>query len=121
MNINLINLALQATGSSPLMVGRNPITTAQVASFGVLTLRDYDWLKAIENGIEKRYPIVIFDEIDDGYYSGGTQLYNLCKALDNALAKEELNKDGLKIKFEESTTKDGKRSFTRVTVMPNDD
>ena len=120
MNINLINLALQATGSSPLMVGRNPITTAQVASFGVLTIRDYDWLKAVDGGIEKRYPIVIFDEIDDGYYSGGTQLYNLCKALDDALAKEELNKDGLKVKFEESTTKDGKRSFTRVTVMPND-
>ena len=120
MNINLVNLALQATGCSPLMVGRNPITTAQVASFGVLTMRDYDWLKAIDNGVEKRYPIVIFDEIDDGYYSGGTQLYNLCKAIDDAVAGDELRKDGLKLKFEESTTKDGKRSFTRVTVMSND-
>lgn len=120
MNINLINLALQATGSSPLMVGRNPITTGTIASMGTLTLRDYDWLRAIDNGIEKRYPIVIFDEIEDGYYSGGTQLYNLCKALDDASAKEELNETGLKLKFEESTTKDGKRSFTRVTVMPNE-
>ena len=61
-----------------------------------------------------------FDEIEDGYYSGGTQLYNLCKALDDASAKEELQADGLKLKFEESTTKDGKRSFTRITVMSND-
>lgn len=112
-------LASEVSGSSPLCVGRNKMSTEQVCSYDSLTIRDFDFIRYHDKHDDKdvSYPIVIFDEVDDGFYCGGQALADLFAqvAADEELA-DELRKTGLKVAFQSTKTRDG-NNYTNFTVL----
>lgn len=121
MNIQskLKQLASEVSGSSPLCIGRTKMTTEEVCAFPELTLRDYDWIAYDdkETGEKIKYPVVIFDEADTGFYCGGQALSDLLTAVDaDEEIKNELRNEGLRISFASTTTK-SKKTYVNFTVL----
>lgn len=112
-------LAAKVSGQSPLCVGRVKLETEKITSYPALTMRDFDFISYVEKatGEAVEYPVIIFDEIDDGFYCGGMALYDLCKAIaeDDELVKE-LNTNGIKMKFTKTKTKGG-NTYVNFTVL----
>jgi hypothetical protein len=101
-------LAAEVSGTSPLTTGRNKLDTNTVCSYEVLTLRDFDFISYVDKatGEQISYPVLIFDEIDDGFYCGGMALSDLCNAIkDDADLYDELKAQGLKMRFTQTKTK----------------
>lgn len=115
MALNLKQLATKISGGSPLMEGRRKLETEDVCGIE-LTLRDFDVISYEQAGKTVIYPVVIFDEINDGYYQGGMQLRRLCEAIDESGMKSELQADGLRMILECGKTRAG-QDFVNYTVL----
>ena len=101
-------LAAEVSGTSPLTTGRNKVDTNTICSYESLTLRDFDFISYVDKttGESINYPVLIFDEIDDGFYCGGMALSDLCNAIkEDADLYEELKTTGLKMAFTATKTK----------------
>lgn len=112
-------LAAEVSGTSPLTVGRNKMTTAQICSYDELTLRDFDFINYVDKstGENISYPVLIFDELEDGFYCGGMALNDLCTAIkEDAELYDELKKDGLKMSFTETRTKNN-QTYVNFVVL----
>ena len=119
MDYNFRASAIKETILSDLMLGREQLTTEDIAG-KVLTVSNFDIIAI--NG--KEYAIVIFKEYPDNYYNGGMVLTKIVLnwiddfdgdivAASTALA----NAGGVQFKFNVGKTKDGKRNLTTVEVM----
>ncbi len=122
-NMDILNqikqVAVEVSGQSPLCIGRNKIDTKTVCSYDRLTLREFDFIKYDDKttGDHIEYPVLIFDEIDDGFYCGGQALSDLCNALkDNEAFMQELKESGLAMRFESTRTKSG-NTYVNFTVL----
>ena len=112
-------LAAEVSGTSPLTVGRTKMTTAQICSFDELTLRDFDFINYVDKstGEQISYPVLIFDEISDGFYCGGMALNDLCSAIkEDAELYDELKNNGLKMSFTETRTKNN-QTYVNFVVL----
>lgn len=112
-------LAAEVSGTSPLTVGRNKMTTAQICSFDELTLRDFDFINYVDKstGEQISYPVLIFDELTDGFYCGGMALNDLCSAIkEDAELYDELKNNGLKMSFTETKTKNN-QTYVNFVVL----
>lgn len=112
-------LAAEVSGTSPLTVGRNKMTTAQICSFDELTLRDFDFISYVDKSTSENisYPVLIFDELPDGFYCGGMALNDLCTAIkEDEELYSELKKDGLKMSFTETRTKSN-QTYVNFVVL----
>lgn len=123
MNNNLVSrlkaLATEVSGTSPLTIGRNKLTTEQVCGFNKLTLRDFDFIQYTDKstGEAVSYPILIFDEIEDGFYCGGMALSDLCNAIkEETELYDALKADGLPMNFTSTRTKNG-NTYVNFTVL----
>lgn len=122
-NLDILNqikqIATEVSGQSPLCIGRNKIDTKTVCSYDKLTLREFDFIKYDDksSGEHVEYPVLIFDEIDDGFYCGGQALSDLCTALAaNEDFMNELKESGLAMRFESTRTKTG-NTYVNFTVL----
>lgn len=115
----LKQLASEVSGSSPLCIGRTKMDSQQVASYPELTLRDFDWIRYHDKEDDKdiAYPVVIFDEVEDGFYCGGQALSDLLSAVDaDEALKNELRETGLKLSFTITKTK-ANNTYVNFTVL----
>ena len=119
MAYNFRESAIKETTLSDLMLGREQLTTDDIAG-KVLTVENFD---IIAMG-GKQYAIVIFKEYPDRYYNGGMVLTKICMNwIDDfdgdILATSEALKQsgGVAFKFNTGKTKDGKRNLTTVEVV----
>lgn len=112
-------LAAEVSGTSPLTTGRNKVDTNTICSYDSLTLRDFDFISYVDKttGESINYPVLIFDEIEDGFYCGGMALSDLCNAIkDDAELYNELKTTGLKMSFTATTTKTNK-TYVNFVVL----
>ena len=123
MNIDVLNkikeIAVKVSGQSPLCVGREKIDTKQICSYPELTIIDFDFISYDDKttGEHIEYPVIIFKEIDDGFYCGGMALNDLCHALaENEVFMSEIRESGLKLEFEATRTKTG-NTYVNFTVL----
>lgn len=123
MNIDILNQikqkAVEVSGQSPLCIGRNKVDTKQVCSYDRLTLREFDFINYDDKttGEHISYPVLIFDEIPDGFYCGGQALSDLCTVLsENPEFMAELKESGLAMRFESTRTKSG-NTYVNFTVL----
>lgn len=123
MNSNLQErlraLAADVSGTSPLTIGRNKVETKTICSHDILTMKDFDFINYIDKitGEEVHYPVIIFEEIEDGFYCGGMALADLCNAIkEDPELYEQLKKEGLKMKFTETRTKSN-NTYVNFVVM----
>lgn len=123
MNENILSRlkakATEVSGTSPLTIGREKMTTEQVCSLDRLTLRDFDFISYVDKstGENVKYPVLIFDEVDDGFYCGGMAMADLC----NAIKEDEelytaLKEEGLPMSFTSTRTKNG-NTYVNFTVL----
>ena len=115
-------IAAKTLSLSDLMAGREKITTEQLIGKTV-TVTEFDFATITDRGEEKTFPILIFKELPDNYYCGGTLLAKMCAAwvaeydgdvaaASNALADE----GGVPIRFTAGKTKSG-NNLTNITVL----
>lgn len=112
-------MATEVSGTSPLTIGRNKMTTEQVCGYDKLTLRDFDFINYTDKstGEAVSYPVLIFDEIDDGFYCGGMALSDLCNAIkEDEELYEALKADGLPMTFTSTRTKSG-NTYVNFSVL----
>ena len=112
-------VATEVSGQSPLCIGRNKVDTKTITSYEKLTLRKFDFISYDDKstGEHVDYPVLIFDEIEDGFYCGGQALSDLCNALkDNPAFMQELEESGLPMRFEATRTKTG-NTYVNFTVL----
>ena len=113
---SLAQLVKEITSASPLTIGRNKMQTPDVCGV-VLTLRDFDFMQYTDDGGRAvNYPIVIFDEMPEGYYCGGKALNDICIAIDANGLHNDLKANGLKIMLTVTQTRNNK-PFVSVAVM----
>lgn len=119
---NFRDIAAKTLSLSDLMAGREKITTEELIGQTV-TVTEFDFATIKDKGIEKTFPVLIFEEYPDLYYSGGTLLNKMCQAwaseydgdiaaASNALADE----GGVKIRFSSGKTKSG-NNLTNIDVL----
>lgn len=112
-------MATEVSGTSPLTIGRNKMTTEQICGYDKLTLRDFDFINYTDKstGEAVSYPVLIFDEIDDGFYCGGMALSDLCNAIkEDEELYEALKADGLPMTFTSTRTKSG-NTYVNFSVL----
>lgn len=112
-------LATEVSGTSPLTIGRNKMTTEQVCAYEKLTLRDFDFINYTDKstGEAVSYPVLIFDEVDDGFYCGGMALSDLCNAIkEDTELYDALKADGLPMSFSSTRTKSG-NTYVNFSVL----
>ena len=105
-----------------LQVGRNQIETDEIIG-KTLTIIGFDITEATIKNEKKVYPVIIFKELPEHYYNGGSLLMNLCKAWsdyfdgDVEAASEELERSGgVKVTFSTTRSQSG-NSYTNVEVV----
>lgn len=111
--------ATEVSGTSPLTIGRTKLTTEQVCSYDKLTLRDFDFINYVDKstGENVSYPVLIFDEIDDGFYCGGMAMSDLCNAIkEDAELYDGLKSEGLPMSFTSTRTKNG-NTYVNFTIL----
>lgn len=115
-------IAAKTLSLSDLMTGREKITTEQLIGQTV-TVTEFDFATITDRGEEKTFPVLIFKELPNNYYCGGTLLAKMCMAwvaeydgdvaaASNALADE----GGVQIRFTAGKTKSG-NNLTNITVL----
>ncbi len=114
-------LAQQELSLSPLMAGREQLTTEDLNG-KVATMISFDFASITDSGVQKTFPVIIFKEYPDYYYNGGYMLYKLCNAImqnfesvDEASAELE-ESGGLSLRFKQSRTKSG-NNLTTIEVV----
>lgn len=79
-----------------------------------LTIKDFSLAKT-KNG---ECAIVIFEELPDNFYFGGTVLTGILKEIGNdEFDMRELRKNGMQIKLFKSENKDKTRTYTNVEIL----
>lgn len=112
-------LASQVSGTSPLTIGKEKLETNQICSYKELTLKDFDFIQYVDKstGDEVKYPVVLFEEIPDGFYCGGMALGDLCSAIaEDPELLDVLHTEGLKLSFESTRTKSG-NTYVNFNVL----
>lgn len=112
-------LAAEVSGTSPLTVGRNKVDTKTITSYESLTMRDFDFIEYTDKstGEHVKYPVIIFDEIEDGFYCGGMALLDLCTAIkEDEELLNELKQTGLKMAFTATKTKNN-QTYVNFVVL----
>ena len=115
-------IAAKTLSLSDLMAGREKMTTDELIGQTV-TVVEFDFATINDKGIEKTFPVLIFAEYPDRYYSGGTLLAKMCMAWageydgDVAAASAALSDEGgVKIRFSAGKTKSG-NNLTNISVL----
>lgn len=115
-------IAAKTLSLSDLMAGREKLTTEDLIGKTV-TCVQFDFATINDKGTEKTFPVLIFDEYPDYYYTGGTLLNKMCSAWadefggDIAAASNALSDEGgVKIKFTSGKTKSG-NNLTNIIVL----
>ena len=108
--------------SSQLQVGRTQIDTDEIIG-KTLTIIAFDFAEATVKGEKKIYPVILFSELPDHYYNGGTLLMNLCKVWSDYFdgnveaASEELERSGgVQVRFSTTRSQSG-NTYTKVEVV----
>ena len=119
---NFREIAAKTLSLSDLMAGREKITTEELIGQTV-TCVEFDFATINDNGKEKTFPVLIFAEHPDRYYSGGTLLNKMCQAWaaeydgDISAASNALSDEGgVKIRFRTGKTKSG-NNLTNIDVL----
>ena len=115
-------IAAKTLSLSDLMAGRKKISTDDLIGQTV-TIAEFDFATIEDKGVEKTFPVLIFAEHPDFYYSGGTLLNKMCQAWaeeydgDVAAASNALGDyGGVKIRFSAGKTKSG-NNLTNIDVI----
>lgn len=115
-------IAAKTLSLSDLMAGREKMTTEELIGQTV-TVTEFDFATINDKGVEKTFPVLIFAEFPDRYYSGGTLLAKMCMAWageydgDVAAASAALSDEGgVKIRFSAGKTKSG-NNLTNISVL----
>ena len=95
-------------GGSKLMQGRKKLSTDDIIGV-VLTIRDFEMLNGNDGDT---FPVIIFDEIPDGYYCGGKILSDMCAGIESGGMHGDLIADGLKIILGRKLTRNNKTCVT---------
>lgn len=108
--------------SSQLQAGRTQIETDDIIG-KELTIIGFDFAEATVKNEKKVYPVIIFKELPDHYYNGGTLLMNLCKVWSDYFdgnveaASEELERSGgVQVRFSTTRSQSG-NTYTKVEVV----
>ena len=116
------DVAAKTLSLSNLMAGREKMTTEDLIGQTV-TVKEFDFATITDKGIEKVFPVLIFEEYPDRYYCGGTLLNKMCVAWANefdgdvtAASNALSDEGGVKIKFTATKTKSG-NNLTNITVL----
>lgn len=119
---NFREIAAKTLSLSDLMAGREKMTTEDLIGQTV-TCVEFDFATINDKGTEKTFPVLIFAEYPDRYYTGGTLLNKMCMAWageydgDISAASAALSDEGgVKIRFAAGKTKSG-NNLTNITVM----
>ena len=120
--INFKKMAQDELSLSPLMAGKTQIKTDDLIGETV-TVVAFDFATITDRGVEKTFPVLIFAEYPDRYYTGGTLLNKMCAAWaaeydgDIAAASAALSDEGgVKIRFSAGKTKSG-NNLTNIDVL----
>lgn len=115
-------IAAKTLSLSDLMAGREKLTTEDLIGQTV-TVTEFDFATINDKGTDKTFPVLIFAEYPDRYYSGGTLLAKMCAAWaaeydgDISAASAALNDEGgVKIRFSAGKTKSG-NNLTNIDVL----
>ena len=119
---NFREIAAKTLSLSDLMAGREKMTTEDLIGQTV-TCVEFDFATITDKGVEKTFPVLIFAEYPNHYYTGGTLLNKMCaawaseydgdiSAASNALSDE----GGVKIRFSSGKTKSG-NNLTNISVL----
>lgn len=115
-------IAAKTLSLSDLMAGREKMTTEDLIGKTV-TCVEFDFATINDKGTEKIFPVLIFAEYPDKYYTGGTLLNKMCQAWvaeydgDVSAASNALSDEGgVKIRFSSGKTKSG-NNLTNIDVL----
>lgn len=115
-------IAAKTLSLSDLMAGREKMTTEDLIGKTV-TCVEFDFAAINDKGTEKIFPVLIFAEYPDKYYTGGTLLNKMCQAWageydgDVSAASNALSDEGgVKIRFSSGKTKSG-NNLTNIDVL----
>jgi len=100
----------------PFMENRDKGDFEQLIGQAV-TIRDFGFLS--DNG-DKEYVCIILDEDKEKFYFGGQVLTDNMKELEEEGYKEEIQNEGLPVKFDKKISKN-KRQYTTVQFFPKVD
>jgi len=119
---NFREIAAKTLSLSDLMAGREKMNTEDLIGQTV-TVVEFDFATIQDKGVEKTFPVLIFAEYPNRYYTGGTLLNKMCTAWaseydgDVAMASAELaDQGGVKIRFSTGKTKSG-NNLTNIDVL----
>lgn len=117
--MNLTQIAKESIAKSPIMEGKNKITTEEVVKdfAGGITLCDVDMIQG-DNGM---YPVFNFVENPGVFLCGGTLLTKIvenwiaqCGSL--AEVRRNLNEENVKVKLSQGKTKNN-RNIVNVEIL----
>lgn len=124
------SIAQKATSISPIMTGREKLSTEDIAG-KVFTIIEFDLAPKFDkngcpivddDGVIDTYGVVVFEEQPSMYYCVGTVFSKVCRAWaaeyeSTEEASKELQKEGgVKVKFVNSKTKSG-NNLTSVEIL----
>lgn len=119
---NFREIAAKTLSLSELMAGREKLTTEELVGKTV-TMMEFDFATIEDKGEAKVFPVMVFAEFPNCYYSGGTLLKKMCQAFvaeydgDIAAASAALADDGgVKLRFSAGKTKSG-NNLTNIDVL----
>ena len=122
MSVNFKKIASEELSLSPLMTGKEQVKTQELIG-KELTIVAFDFATITDKGEEKTFPVIIFKELPDNYYNGGTLLMKLVIAWSAAFdgdvekASDELGRSGgVAVRFRETKTKSG-NNLTSIDVL----
>ena len=115
-------IAAKTLSLSDLMAGREKMTTEDLIG-KTATCVEFDFATINDKGTEKIFPVLIFAEYPDKYYTGGALLNKMCQAWaaeydgDVSAASNALSDEGgVKIRFSSGKTKSG-NNLTNIDVL----
>lgn len=124
------SIAQKATSISPIMTGREKLSTEEVAG-NVFTIIEFDlapkfdkngYIIVDDDGVIDTYGVVIFEEAPTKYYCVGTVFSKVCRAWaaeyeNTEEASKALREEGgVKVRFVNSKTKAG-NNLTSVEIL----
>lgn len=115
-------IAQTVFSASQLQAGRTQIDTEEIIG-KTLTIIAFDFAEATVKGEKKVYPVILFAELPEHYYNGGTLLMNLCRVWADYFdgnveaASEELERSGgVQVRFSTTRSQSG-NTYTKVEVV----
>lgn len=121
-NMDFKSIAINELSLSPLMSGREQITTDELAGKEA-TIIAFDFATITDKGEEKTFPVLLLKEYPNHYYNGGALLSKLCIAWagaydgDVSAASNDLESSGgVRVRFKLTKTKSG-NNLTSIEVL----